>query len=296
MSAHRKSGVFPPFIIFIAPSFVFFILFYIYPIVTSFIASFTDWTGIKPLFESNFIGLDNYIALVKNPEFIQALINIFIYCMGIPFAVFLGFALALLLSKIKRQIRTPFLVAYFTPMMTSLVALSIVWSYLYNPLYGVFNDILLRMGLKPLGWLTDPRYALVSIMIMNIWRWSGYHMIILLAGIEEIPQPYLEAALVDGAGFISRVTNVILPLLKPVLLFQFVTSTIGSLQMFTESFIMTSGGPAGATMTPVMLIYYQSFRFLKFGYGSAISVIMFIITLGISLIQIRLVKSGYWGF
>jgi len=199
------------------------------------------------------------------------------------------------------RFKSLFRTSYFLPVVASIVAVGVLWQNMYHPMYGIANDVLRRLGLPPQPWLYSIETALPSMILTSVWKSAGYSMIILIAGLQEIPEPLYESAKIDGAGVWSRFRNITLPMLKPVILFLTVTGLIGSFQGFVTQYIMSnaSGGPAGATTTMVFWIYTTAFTHFKMGRACAYSVILFLIILAITLIQLKIFKRGgiesYWG-
>ncbi|MCB0125281.1 MAG: sugar ABC transporter permease, partial [Caldilineaceae bacterium] len=180
--------------------------------------------------------------------------------------------------------------AYYLPVVTSFVAVSFIWLWIYEPQFGLLNQLLETMGLPTLSWLRDPKTSMLSIAILSIWKNAGYNMIIFLAGLQGVPDYLYEAAEIDGAGPVQRFWHITVPMLSPTTFFVFVVYFIGALQMFTQSWILTQGGPLDSTLTVVYLIYQNGFEFLKMGSAAAMSVILFIIIAIVTYINTRIVR------
>lgn len=269
---------------FLIPVIIIFSVFMLYPIGKSFWLSFYEFQGG----EYNFIGLSNYINLIKDDIFIQSLLNTFIYLIfQVPVMVFLSLLLAYLLDQAYIKFKPMFRVSIFLPAVTSLVAYSLVFKLLLNNEYGLVNYLLNLVGLDGVNWLNGPISSKIAIMISITWRWTGYNMIIMLAGLQRISPDIYEASDIDGANKIQKFFHVTLPLMKPIILFAAITSTIGTLQLFDEPYILTDGGPDGATMTVAQYLYDNGFRYIKFGYAAAISYILVIIIAILSYIQFK---------
>jgi ABC-type sugar transport system permease subunit len=183
-----------------------------------------------------------------------------------------------------------FRTAYYLPVVTSFVAVSFIWLWIYEPQFGLLNQLLENLGLPTLRWLRDPTTSMLSIAILSIWKNAGYNMIIFLAGLQGVPDYLYEAAEIDGAGPVQRFWHITLPMLSPTTFFVFVVYFIGALQMFTQSWILTQGGPLDSTLTVVYLIYQNGFEFLKMGSAAAMSVILFILIAIVTYINTRIVR------
>lgn len=271
--------------IFVGPGVVLFAVFFAYPLAASLLQSMqANQDG-----RTTFVGFQQYERLLHDPLMAKALLNTgLILVVQVPLMTVLALTLAAILNGSWRRFRTTLRIAYFLPAVTTLVAYSIVFRVLLKTDGGVVNQLLTSVGLGQVDWLNSPGWARIALIASVTWRWTGYNMIILLAGLQAIPQEMYEAAAIDGAGQVTTFIRVILPQLKPVLLFTTVTSTIGTLQLFDENFILTGGGPANATLTPVLYLYRVGFQQLDFGYASAIAWVVVLIIGAISLLQFRL--------
>ena len=274
----------PYFLLF--PIILIFLIFMVYPIIASFILSFQRYKyGIY-----TFIGLNNYKRLLTDPIFGAALTNNLIYLIiQVPIMISLALVLANLLNN-KFLVGKGFLrVSFFFPAVTALVAYALVFKLLLNTNYGFINYMLTAVHLPAVDWLNRPISAKASIIISMTWRWTGYNIIILLAGLQGISEDIYEACSIDGANAFQKFWKITLPLMKPIILFCVITSTIGTLQLFDESYILTGGGPDNATISIVHYLYNTAFRFMDFGYASAISYVLVIIIAIFSVIQYKLV-------
>lgn len=270
---------------FLLPVLIVFCIFMIYPIIKSFILSFYEFKGGQ----YNFIGFNNYKTLFKDPVFLTGLKNTFIYLIiQVPIMVFLALLLAYLLDQTFLKLKGLFRVSIFLPAVTSLVAYSLVFKLLLNTDYGLVNYIVKSLGLEAVDWLNGPISAKVSIMLAITWRWTGYNMVIMLAGLQRIPDEIYEASDIDGASRFQKFTKITVPLMRPILLFCAITSTIGTLQLFDESYILTNGGPDNGTITVAHYLYDTGFRYLKFGYAAAISYVLVLIIAILSFIQFKI--------
>lgn len=266
------------------PVILVFAVFIIYPIVKSFMLSFYEFKRG----EYNFVGFDNYINLMKDDIFRKSLFNTFIYLIfQVPVMVFLALVLAYLLDQTFLKFKAVFRVSVFLPAITSLVAYSLVFKLLLNHEYGLINYLLKLIGIDAVNWLNGPISSRISVMLAITWRWTGYNMVIMLAGLQRIPHEIYEASDIDGANRFQKFMKITLPLMKPIILFSAITSTIGTLQLFDESYILTEGGPDCATITVAHYLYNNGFKYIKFGYAAAISYVLVIIIAVLSYIQFK---------
>jgi len=273
------------------PFYVFFVTFVIFPIAFGMYFSFTRFTLQTP---SMFIGLGNYIDLLHDEIFLISLKNTLVYSVStILFSLFLGLVLANVLNSRAINLRSVFRTLIFIPYIPSMVSLSIVWLWLYDPSSGVFNNILHMIGLNTYQWLYDRNMSLGCIVVMSIWRYAGYVMIVYLAALQTIPASLFEAATMDGVGPIQRFLRITLPLLKPTTFFLIITLSIHSFSVFEQVYIMTDGGPFNSTTTIVHQIYSRAFTELRYGYGSAMATVLFIVVGTITFLNFRLGKEGY---
>ncbi|MBX3015970.1 MAG: sugar ABC transporter permease [Caldilineaceae bacterium] len=274
---------------FIAPSFLAFLLFSLYPMFDSIILSFQKLS----LTGRTWVGLDNYTKLFNEPAFLKMLTNTFVYALWIvPPGVALSLVMAALIYRLPRPMQTFFKSAFYLPVVTSGVVLSVVWLYLYDPAFGLLNFILGQLGLEPVLWLADPRFSLLSLVIMyHASHWGG-SIILLTASMGSIPKELYEAAAIEGASIIRQATAITIPLLKPAITYVSILGTIASLQIFTEIFVMTRGGPNYATTNLVFSIYEYGFIRFDFGRASAVAIILLIITVTLALLQFRFLRTN----
>ena len=273
---------------FIAPSLLMFLLFSLYPMFDSIILSFQRFS----LRGRTWIGFDNYQRLFSDPNFAIVFKNTIAYTLAIvPFGVALSLVLATLIYRMPTAAQIIFKSAYYLPVVTSGVVLSLIWLYLYDPAFGLLNFVLGSLGLDPILWLANPKTSLLSLVIMYHASHWGASIILLTASMGGIPEDLYEAARIDGASLVRQATAITLPLLKPAITYVAITGTIASLQIFTEIFLMTSGGPNLATTNLVYFIYEQGFIRFNFGMASAVAVILLLLTAGIAVVQFRLLRS-----
>lgn len=274
--------------LFILPNFIGFLMFMFIPIMASLGLSFTDYDIISKM---NFVGLRNYIRLFSDEKFIKAILHtIYFAVLTVPTGMALALLLAVLLNKPIRGIKI-FRTFMFIPVVTSSVAVALVWGLLYDDYSGLFNNILNSIGLPPVGWLTDSKIAMVSIAIMSIWKGLGYNMTVFLAGLQGVPSEIYEAATIDGANSIHKFFKITIPLIGPTTYFVSIMSLIGSLQVFDQVWIMTKGGPIDSTSTIATYLYQNAFQYYKMGYASAAAYVLFIIIMIMTLIQSKSSKK-----
>src|SRR5687768_16212683 len=279
---------------FAAPFVIIFLVFMAGPIVASLVLSLTDF-GLRDLrnpLGTNFIGLGNYVELAGDPTFRIALLNTaYFVIVGVPLTLGLGLALALALDRGIRRFRTMYRVGYYLPVVTSIVAVAVVWRFVLNPDYGLLNMTLGAIGINGPDWLGSPILAMPSLIAMAAWRNLGFAMVLFLAGLQTIPVQLYEAASIDGAGRWAAFRSVTLPLLRPTLLFAVVITTIGYLQVFEEPFVMTGGGPLDSTLSISMFMYQEGFEFFHQGYAAAIAWVLFLLVAIIAVVQFRTLRS-----
>ncbi|WP_256709688.1 sugar ABC transporter permease [Paenibacillus sp. FSL H8-0548] len=273
--------------LFIAPQLLGLLAFIVGPVVFSFVISFMEWDiGSTP----QWTGLDNYSKQVSDPTFWKVLGNTTVFALlNIPLTVIGALALALMLNQNIRG-KVIFRAAYFIPVVTSSVAVALVWTWMYNPNYGLINSGLSFIGIEGPGWLSDLKWALPSIVIMTVWQGVGYNMILFLAGLQGVSAHLYEAAKIDGAGGWQRFWKITLPMISPTTFFVVIMLMIGSMQIFSEPYMMTRGGPADATNVLVLHIFKTAFQFFRMGEASAISFVLFLIIFIITLVQFKFSK------
>lgn len=261
-------------------------LFYFYPMIQSFILSFKTGSGTN----LEFTGLDNYIRLFQDPTIRSAVINTLIYLViQVPVMIILALFLSVLLNDKSLKFRGFFRTAIFLPCVTSLVAYSVIFKYLFS-LDGILNKMLINLSLisEPIQWLADPFWAKVTIIIAITWRWTGYNMIFYLSSLQNVDKSIYEAARIDGASSLQQFFKITIPMLKPIILFTSIISTIGTIQLFDEVMNITQGGPGNATLTISQYIYYLSFKYTPdFGYAATVSYAIVILIVVFSIIQFK---------
>jgi multiple sugar transport system permease protein len=269
-----------------------FAVFMLVPLVSSFAMSFTDFraTDIRSPFAVDFVGLDQYAQLFTDATFLRSIgVTAFFVVVGIPVTMVTALALALALNSGRGRIVAFFRVGFYAPVVTSIVAVSVVWRYILQP-DGLLNTALAGLGIDGPNWLSDTTWALPSLVVMAVWRNVGTLMIIFLAGLQAVPEEVQEAAVMDGASPWRRLVSVTLPLLRPTLLLGSVLISVGFLQFFEEAFVMTRGGPLDSTLS-VAYYTYRQFGFGEYGLASAASYVLFLAIALLSLLQFRLLRS-----
>lgn len=274
--------------LFIAPAMTIFLVFTLLPVAIAAYLSFTNYDVFTKL---DWIGAVNYEDVFQDELFWRALINTVVYTgWSVPLSMAFGLALALLLNQKLRGLGI-YRTVYYVPVVTSMVAVAMIWIQLFDPLYGVISNALEGIGIRGINWLGDPNLAMPSIIAVSVWKVIGWNMLIYLAGLQGIPDYLKEAAAIDGANSSQTLWRITLPLLQPTTFFIFVTSLIGAFQVFDQVYVMTGGGPAGATTTLVHQIYNAAFKALDMGYAAAMSFVLFGIILVVSLFSIRAIRG-----
>jgi len=284
--SRRKLRDWLTFIAFTAPNFLLLIVFTFWPVAYSFYLSFYRWNMVAPT--KKWLGVENYTAMIQDPVFWQTLVNTTLLAAGTVF-ITLGIALflAILLNQ-KIRGRTAYRAIIFSPTFTTSVAIAMVWSWIFDPYYGLLKLPLSWVGIESPGWLLDPRWALPAVMIVVIWANIGYDMVIFLAGLQAVPADLYEAARVDGASLWALFRHITFPLLSPTTFFLVIVSIIGAFKAFDIVAVMTGGGPLNSTNVYVYYLYQNAFRWFKTGYASALAVVLFAIILVITIFQMRL--------
>ncbi|MEW6196818.1 MAG: sugar ABC transporter permease [Bacteroidota bacterium] len=282
-------------ILFLGPSLIVIFVFFFLPVIAAFAMSFTDFDiySLGNLNYLRFVGLSNYEKLLSDPLFWKALKNTFYFVVvGGPLSVATSLGAAILLNSKLIKYKSIFRLVYFLPVVTTLVAVSIIWRYFYHPRFGMLNYILGFLGLGPFDWLGDPNLSMPAIIILAVWKNFGYNMIIFVAGLQNIPEDLYEAASIEGATAWQQFRHITIPQLAPTTLFISVITMIGYFQLFAEPYVMTQGGPLNSTLSIVLYMYQEGFRWWNIGYSTAIAFALFIIILIGTLIQFRLQKES----
>ncbi len=273
--------------LFVGPSLLGLVLFTLGPLLASLGISLTSWDLLTP---PQFVGFANFTELLGSADIRDALLHTLIYiAIYLPVVLVLGLLLAILLNRPLRGLQF-YRTAFFMPVVSSWVAVSLMWKWLLNPAFGLVNYLLGLLHLPQPGWWADPHWALPAVIIASIWKDLGFVMVLLLAGLQNIGRQYYEAARVDGAGAWSRFLNITIPLLSPSIFFVVVISLINSFQVFDQVWVMTGGGPGGASSVLVEQIVQNAFSYSRMGYASALSWLLFAIIFGITALQFSMQK------
>ncbi|AGN38485.1 sugar ABC transporter permease [Bacillus paralicheniformis] len=279
---------------FLGPSLLILSVFLVIPSIMAVYYAFTDYYLLTPDMRK-FVGFDNFIKLFKDPIFLKSLSNTLKFVvLVIPLQIGAALGLALLLNK-KRKANTFFKVAYFSPVVMSLVVISVLWLYLLNPNEGMINNVLTHIGLSPQPFLTSPDQAIFTIVFVSVWQGAGFQMLIFLAGLQNIPGDVYEAAQLDGMNKWQRFIYITLPLLKPTSIFIFITTLISAFKLLVQPMVMTQGGPVNSTMTVVYYIYQTGFTDRMVGYASSIALLFGTMIGLVTLAQRKLVKEDEGG-
>jgi len=271
-----------------------FLAFTVWPVIQSLYMSLTDTRqrDLRSPFAVNFVGLDNYTRVLTDDRFLKAARNTaYFVVVGVPLTIVVGLAAALALNRGITRLRGVFRLGFYTPVITSIVAVAVVWRFILQPESGLLNTALGWVGIDGPNWLGSTRWSMPSLIMLATWRNFGTAMIILLAGLQGVPASLHEAAAVDGANAWRRFRHITLPLLRPTLLFVLVTTSIGYLQFFEEPFVMTKGGPLDSTLS-VSMYTYQQFGFGNYGVAAAMSYLIFVVIAIVTAVQFRLLRSN----
>ncbi len=289
-----RKRIYTPYL-FLAPALGTLLIFFFLPVAAAFLMSFTDFDiySLGNLQRARVILFGNYSQLLSDPLFWKALANTFYFVIvGGPLTIIVALLAAIGLNSRLLYFRNWFRLAFFMPVVTTLVAVAVVWRYLYHPRFGIINYLLSQIGIQGVDWLGDPHWAMPALILLAIWKNFGYQMMIFLAGLQAIPDYLYEAARIDGAGWWRQFFHVTIPQLAPTTFFVTIMTIIGYFQFFAEPYVMTQGGPLNATLSIVLYLYQQGFRWWRMGYASAIAFILFIIVFFFAMIQLSLRKRG----
>ncbi|WP_071130309.1 carbohydrate ABC transporter permease [Enterococcus timonensis] len=269
---------------FIAPNFIGFFIFTLVPVIFSLVLAFMEWDSFAT---PKFVGLKNFAKMMKDETFWISFKNTILYTVGVvPLTLIISLLLALLLNQKIRGMKF-FRTAFFFPYVTSLVAIAVVWNMLFHPTMGPINQVLKIFMENPPGWTSSSDWALFAVVIVSVWRGVGYYMILYLAGLQSIPKELYEAASMDGASKWKQFLNVTIPSLRPTTFFVTIMLVINSFKVFDLVQVMTNGGPGRATNVLVFDIYNEAFVKFNFGYASSIALVLFVLVLGITVVQFK---------
>jgi multiple sugar transport system permease protein len=274
---------------FLVPALTLVTVFYLIPVLAGFLLSLTDFDiySLGDAANTRIVGAKNYRELLLNPVFWQAMRNtLYFSLIGGPLTILVALVAAMLLNAKVARFKSFFRTLYFAPVVTTIVAVAIVWRYVYHPRVGLLNRFLDLFGVAPIDWLGDPRWAMPAVILFSIWKSFGYVTVIFIAGLQGAPEELYEAARIDGAGPIRQFISITVPVLAPTFLFVSVITAIGYLQIFAEPYVMTpDGGPLNSTLSIVMLMYREGFRWWNMGYAASIAAILFALVVGGTAIQ-----------
>jgi multiple sugar transport system permease protein len=280
-------------IAFVGPALAVIGIFFFVPVLAGLALSFTDFDiyALADLSNLRFIGLSNYIELLQTPLFWRALGNtLYFVGVGVPLSIAASLGAALLLNSKLARFKGFFRVALFAPVVTTLVAVAIVWRYLLHTRNGLLNYALASVGLGPIDWLGDPHWAMPAIILFAVWKNFGYNMIIFLAGLQSIPKDHYEAARIDGASAFQQLRHVTLPALAPVILLVSVLTMAGYFQLYAEPYVMTQGGPLQSTVSVLYFMYEEGFKWWNLGFASAIAFVLFVLMFAVTLLQLYVAR------
>ena len=274
----------------ISPFFILFALFGLYPLVYSVLLSFNEWPGNGPWKP---VGLGNYASLTSNAQFTAALGNSLVYfALGMPCLVVSSLVMAVILNNRRLRFRGVYRTTIFLPYVTSEIIISIVFLAAFDNRFGLINGVLRWIGLPAVPWLVSTTWSKVPVLTLFIWSRVGYYLILMIAGLQSISAELYEAAAIDGANALQSFFSITIPLMRGMILFVMVTTTIAILNLFGPPFILTGGGPQDSSLSLTLLLYRTAFQWVNYGLASAVAVVIAAITTGIALVQIRFLKSG----
>jgi multiple sugar transport system permease protein len=283
-----------PGLLFSSPFLVLFLTFMAVPILATLVMSFTDFglADVRDPLSTEFIGIENYTRLLEDERFLTSLFNTgYFVVLGVPLTVGAGLVAAVLLNSGIGRLRTFFRVGFYAPVVTSIVAVAVVWRFVLDPADGLIAGLAVEVGLSSPDFLGSRTLAMPSLIVMAVWRNMGTAMVLFLAGLQGIPTEVREAARLDGTSMWQEFRMITIPLLRPTMLYVCVMTTIGFLNVFEEPFVMTEGGPDNSTLTVSLDMYREGFSFFHMGYASAMAYVLFTVILAITLLQLRLLKD-----
>jgi multiple sugar transport system permease protein len=280
---------------FVAPALIVIAVFFVLPVLAALAISFTDFDlyALADLRNLRFVGVRNYVRLLESASFWQAFGNtLYFVVVGVPLSIGASLGAALLLHSPLARLKPFFRTALFTPVVTTLVAVAVIWRYLLSTRYGMINFALGRFGIGPIDWLGDPHWAMPAIILFAVWKSFGYNMVILLAGLQAIPRDLYEAARVDGASAMQRLAHVTLPMLAPILAMVSILTVAGYFQLFAEPYVMTQGGPLQSTVSVLYFMYEEGFKWWNLGSASAVAFLLFLFIFAVTAVQVRVARRG----
>jgi len=270
-------------------------VFFFVPVLAALIVSLTDFDlyALADIRNLRFVGLDNYRHLLHTPDFWRAVANTgYFVAVGVPLSLAASLASALLVNSRLAYFTAFFRTVFFAPVVTTLVAVAVVWRYLLHTRYGLLNYALAHIGIHPIDWLGDPHWALPAIILFAVWKNFGYNMVIFLAALQSIPADLYEAARLDGAGLWQEFRRITLPMLRPTLLLVSILTVAGYFQLFAEPYVMTQGGPLQSTVSVLYFMYEEGFKWWNLGSASAVAFLLFLMILAVTALQLRLARDA----
>jgi len=281
--------------LFLAPSLLVLGLFFLLPVIAALVLSLTDYDlyALADIRNLRFVALGNYWELLHRPLFWSALGHtLYFVLVGVPLSIAVSLGAALLLNSPLARCKPLFRTALFAPVVTTVVAVAVIWRYLFNTKYGLANYALDGLGIHPVDWLGDPRWAMPTIILFAVWKNFGYNMIIFLAALQAIPADLYEAARIDGASPVRQFRHITLPMLGPTLLMVSILTVSGYFQLFAEPFVMTEGGPLQSTTSVLYLMYEEGFKWWNLGSASAVAFLLFLIMFAVTAVMLRVARRG----
>jgi multiple sugar transport system permease protein len=280
---------------FVAPALIVIGVFFFLPVLAGLALSLTDFDiyALADLGNLRFVGLHNYLLLLRTPLFWQALGNtLYFVAVGVPLSIGLSLGAALLLHARVARFTPFFRTALFAPVVTTLVAVAVVWRYLFQTRYGMINYGLAQIGIDPIDWLGDPHFAMPTIILLAVWKNFGYNMMIFLANLQAVPEEVYEAARIDGATTFQQLVHITLPMLRPTLMLVGILTLAGYFQLFAEPYVMTQGGPLRSTVSVLYFMYEEGFKWWNLGTASTAAVLLFILMFAVTWSLMRVSKRG----
>ena len=280
---------------FATPALLIITVFFFVPVLAALIVSLTDFDlyALADIRNLRFVGLGNYRHLLHAPDFWRAVANTgYFVAVGVPLSLAASLASALLVNSRLAYLAAFFRTAFFAPVVTTLVAVAVVWRYLLHTRYGLLNYALAHIGIHPIDWLGDPHWALPAIILFAVWKNFGYNMVIFLAALQSIPADLYEAARLDGASLWQEFRRITLPMLRPTLLMVSILTVAGYFQLFAEPYVMTQGGPLQSTVSVLYFMYEEGFKWWNLGSASAVAFLLFLMILAVTALQLRLARDA----
>ena len=281
--------------LFITPALIILGLFFLLPVVAALVLSVTDYDlyALADIRNLRFVALQNYWSLLQRPLFWSALGHtVYFVVVGVPLSLIASLGAAMLLNSPLARFKPFFRTALFAPVVTTVVAVAVIWRYLFNTKYGLINYTFDALGIPTVDWLGDPHWAMPTIILFAVWKNFGYNMIIFMAGLQAIPGDLYEAARIDGASAIAQFRHITLPMLKPTMVMVSILTVSGYFQLFAEPYVMTEGGPLQSTTSVLYLMYEEGFKWWNLGSASAVAFILFVIMFAVTATMLRLSKQG----